>query len=168
MFLISLKGGSMNLWTDKPLSTYSVTLIFKYFPARLHAYTLYLLTDKEPLSPECTLAAGSLLEVFQELCTKTPTDVVQLIHAWNEQVNVCEGIVAPAKILTLQVCSRSHLIFRKSRRTSSIQEHNSYQLWLGTKEQASQKIGQPIPILNKSINAQAEIITTTIFNTQGY
>ena len=54
--------------------------------SRLHAYTLYLMTDKEPLSPECTLAAGSLLEVCQELNSKAPTDVIQLIHAWNDQV----------------------------------------------------------------------------------
>ena len=53
---------------------------------RLHAYTLYLMTDKEPLSPECTLAAGSLLEVCQELNSKVPTDVIQLIHTWNDQV----------------------------------------------------------------------------------
>ena len=44
------------------------------------------MTDKEPLNPECTLAAGSLLEVCQELNSKAPTDIIQLIHAWNEQV----------------------------------------------------------------------------------
>ncbi|KAL5265653.1 hypothetical protein ACHWQZ_G006391 [Mnemiopsis leidyi] len=98
---------------------------------RLHAYTLYLMTDKEPLSPECTLAAGSLLEVCQELNSKVPTDVIQLIHTWNDQ------------------------------------EHNSHQSWLIAREQTSQKIGQPIVILNKSINVQAEIITNTIFNLQG-
>lgn len=47
------------------------------------------------------------------------------------------------------------------------QEHNSHQSWLIAREQTSQKIGQPIVILNKSINVQAEIITNTIFNLQG-
>lgn len=47
------------------------------------------------------------------------------------------------------------------------QEHNSHQSWLVAREQTSQKIGQPIVILNKSINVQAEIITNTIFNLQG-
>lgn len=102
----------------------------KFF-TRIHAFTLYLMTDKEPLNPECTLAAGSLLEVCQELNSKAPTDIIQLIHAWNEQ------------------------------------EHNYHQTWLTAREQGSQKIGQPIVILNKSVNVQAEIITNTIFNLQG-
>ena len=60
--------------------------------SRIHAYTLYLMTDKEPLSTECTNAAASILEVCQELNSKTPADVTQLIHTWNEQVGACLAI----------------------------------------------------------------------------
>ena len=47
------------------------------------------------------------------------------------------------------------------------QDHNAHQTWLVTQEQAGAKIGEAIVILNKSINAHAEIVTNAVFNQQG-
>eukprot|EP00116_Pleurobrachia_bachei_P019449 sb/3479711/ len=45
-------------------------------------------------------------------------------------------------------------------------DHNAHQTWLVTQEHAGAKIGEAIVILNKSINAHAEIVTNAVFNQQ--
>ena len=47
------------------------------------------------------------------------------------------------------------------------QEHKVHLAWLSNQEQQYCKIGVPITILNKSINAHAELITNSIFSQQG-